>query len=114
MRDIFPTIVSELLSTGNIFRPNIEYIILIQIATILPIIISVYANSIFHWVDMFLSAVHLQKQKEMLAKIKPGFQTEVYIEEVMQRVRVASRMRIPFFIVFGLLFVISYGNMRTL
>jgi len=71
-----------------------------------PMFLLIFSALLFHWAELYYSSIRKMKREEMLKKIKPGYQSNLTIEEIMLKMNFISKFRFAYLA----LAVVSFGT----
>jgi len=75
------------------------------------LLLLVFSALLFHWAELYHSSISKLKREEMLRKIKPDYESNVSMEDVLIRMNIMSRFRFGYIAVCVLSFLVLIGMM---
>ncbi|PRP79054.1 hypothetical protein PROFUN_13132 [Planoprotostelium fungivorum] len=72
-----------------------------------------FSALLFHWAELYYSAIRKLRREQMLAKLKPGYEGSVTIEEILLKINFISKFRFAFLLI-SILSIVCYFEVREL
>ncbi|PRP88970.1 hypothetical protein PROFUN_02248 [Planoprotostelium fungivorum] len=63
------------------------------------LLLFVFSALLFHWAELYHAAIRKMKREEMLQKIKPGYEPNLAMEDILLKISLVSRFRFGYIIV---------------